>query len=193
MVENVIFRSQFTFILVIISVIIVPKYGCDALTIDGTCFSHFTSSGVNWENARKKCTSWGYDLASLKNYQEDTLLYGTRSSSSSSGCWFGLNDRSREGTFVWSDGSDSLYINWNANEPNSKGGNEDCGEIWGITNWNDLTCAWNLQCYFCSTKGKNTVKIIGCACICRTEHLQGYRNFSPGIFVPGMDTLGLQH
>ena len=28
-------------------------------------------------------------------------------------CWIGFNDAAREGTFVWSDGSESDYTNWN--------------------------------------------------------------------------------
>ena len=137
-----------------------PRYGCDAITDDGTCFNHFTSSGVNWENARQRCISWGYDLASVKNPQENSLLFGTRSSSSSTRCWIGLNDISSEGTFVWSDGSDSLYRKWKVPEPNNYK-NEDCVHFWDATKiWNDFPCTNMLTCFFCSTNGENTVILI---------------------------------
>ena len=36
-------------------------------------------------------------------------------------CWIGFNDAAREGTFVWSDGSDSDYTNWNPPADNNQG------------------------------------------------------------------------
>ena len=45
-----------------------------------------------------------------------------------------------EGTFVWTDGSDALYTNWNSREPNDGGGAEDCAEIRPDGFWNDVRC-----------------------------------------------------
>ena len=121
--------NYYSYDYILFSHIIVPRYGCDVITDDGSCFSYFTSSGVNWENARQKCISWGYDLASVKDPQENSLLDATRTSSSPTGCWIGLNDRSSEGTFVWSDGSDSLYRNWQVDQANNYRESQDCARF----------------------------------------------------------------
>ena len=144
----------------IISIPIVPTYGCDAITDDGTCFSYFTStSRINWETARQRCLLWGYDLASVKNSQENSLLYATRSTSNSVNCWIGLNDRSSEGLYVWSDGSNSLYRNWRFGEPNNQE-NEDCVHFFNNVDWNDKSCTYTVSCFFCSSTGKNTLMIL---------------------------------
>ena len=53
----------------------------------------------------------------------------------------GLSDMSREGGFIWSDGSPVAYVNWRDGEPNDSGG-EDCALILagkgGV--WNDSPC-----------------------------------------------------
>ena len=139
----------------IISVIIAPTYGCDAITDDGTCFTHFTSSKISWYIARQQCISLGYNLATVKNPQENSLLYSTRTSSSSTDCWIGLNDENSEGTFVWPDGSDSLYRNWRVGQPDDYRNAEDCVHFWDKADWNDRSCTHTLACFFCSTSGKN--------------------------------------
>ena len=133
---------------------VVPTHGCDVITDDGTCFNYITGSGTNWENARLLCTSWGYDLATVKSSQENNLLHAIRSSSSSDGCWIGLNDISSEGTFVWSDGSDYLYRNWRVSQPNNYH-NQDCVRFYDNLEWNDWDCTVKPTCSYCSTKGKN--------------------------------------
>ncbi|KAI6660002.1 hypothetical protein LOD99_14343 [Oopsacas minuta] len=126
----------------------VPTTGCDAITNERTCFSYFTSTGVNWADARLQCLVSGYDLATVTSTEENTLMYSTASGSTS--CWIGLNDLNAEGTFIWADGSDSTYRNWTPGEPNNSG-DEDCVHTHGNTYWNDLECTPILTCYFCST------------------------------------------
>jgi len=59
--------------------------------------------------------------------------------------WIGLTDIEVEGTFRWQDGTLPNYTNWNPLEPNNEGGNEDCGQIWGIRGrqWNDEFCGFS--------------------------------------------------
>ena len=51
----------------------------------------------------------------------------------------GINDMATEGTWQYATGGDLVYTNWNFGEPNQSG-NEDCGETWIGTNWNDGLC-----------------------------------------------------
>ena len=139
----------------IFSVILAPRYGCDAITDDGTCFIHYTSSGSSWHNAKRSCISRGYNLATVKNPRENYILYSTRYSSSSKDCWIGLSDINNEGEFVWSDGSTDYYRNWHDHEPNHLK-YEDCVHFWGGATWNDRPCSHIYNCYFCSTNGKKT-------------------------------------
>ena len=63
--------------------------------------------------------------------------------------WIGLNDRAKEGTFVWSDGSSTTFMNFYAGEPNSfQGIDEDCGQFWIENKWNDRGCE-SLFSYIC--------------------------------------------
>ena len=62
--------------------------------------------------------------------------------------WIGLNDRSVEGTFVWSNGEAVTYTNWTAGEPNNSG-NEDCAHIWSSGTWNDIPCTGYPTPYVC--------------------------------------------
>ena len=53
----------------------------------------------------------------------------------------GLNDRSLERGFTWSDGSPVTYLNWLPGEPNDHTGLENCIEMWPPTRgWNDQAC-----------------------------------------------------
>ncbi|HIF07143.1 MAG TPA: lectin, partial [Gemmatimonadetes bacterium] len=62
----------------------------------------------------------------------------------------GFNDRSSEGTWVWSDGSSVSYTNWHSSEPNDSGG-EDCGQMnryHPTETWNDEPCSVSFN-YIC--------------------------------------------
>ena len=85
----------------------------------------------------------------------------TRSNSSSTQCWIGLNDIKNEGIFVWSDGSGSFYRNWGYNQPNNDYGVGNCVSLWHIPDWRDRPCADLPTCYFCRTNGEDADDICG--------------------------------
>ena len=132
--------------------IVVPPSGCNAVSSDGTCFTYFTSTGINWEDARLKCVSRGYDIATVTNMKENSLMYNTATASSI--CWIGLHDIDSEGTFVWADGSNSMYRQWSSGEPNDAGLGEDCVHTSGQPEWNDQSCTFSWSCYYCRTESE---------------------------------------
>ena len=97
--------------------------------------------GLNWENARRDCLSYGGDLVSIASQSEMSFVYNKSSKVWTQPYWIGLNDRLNESQFVWSDGTPynaSVYSNWHPGEPNDSNG-EDCGELLR-TGWNDAIC-----------------------------------------------------
>lgn len=98
--------------------------------------------GLNWDNARSYCLSFGGDLASMSNKSEMDFVYSKSSKARNEHYWIGLNDRQNESLFVWSDGTPynrSVYSNWYRNEPNDRAGDEDCVELLR-RRWNDDNC-----------------------------------------------------
>ena len=111
--------------------------------------------GLNWDNARSYCLSYGGDLVSVSNISEMDFITSKTSKADIEYFWIGLNDRRKENVFVWSDGTPynkSIYSNWYPNEPNNAGG-EDCVELFK-TQWNDNSCMKE-KSYICERpKGK---------------------------------------
>ena len=66
--------------------------------------------------------------------------------------WIGLNDIAAAGTWVWSDGTSTDYLNWDEPEPNGADA-ANCVHInpWEYTGptgqWNDETCWQNYSVY----------------------------------------------
>ena len=53
----------------------------------------------------------------------------------------GINDIATEGTWQYATGGDLVYTNWANGEPNNHNDwDEDCGETWTGTTWNDGKC-----------------------------------------------------
>ena len=111
--------------------------------------------GLNWDNARSYCLSYGGDLVSVSNKSEMDFIASKTSKAGKEYFWIGLNDRRKENVFVWSDGTPynkSIYNNWYPKEPNNQGG-EDCVELFP-TQWNDESCMRE-KSYICERpKGK---------------------------------------
>ena len=123
---------------------------CDVVEYGGHAYMYCTASSA-WTSARTTCLSYGYDLVAVNDAAEDTqvnaqafLRYGGK-------WWGGFNDRTSEGTFVWSNGDANTYTNWAAGEPNNSGGDEDCvqfGRYFPANTWNDEPCTSSFR-YVC--------------------------------------------
>ena len=133
-----------------------PTSGCDAITSEGTCFKYFSVSGITWAAAKQECETGGYYLAKITSLEEETLIYEGVTDPK---CIIGLSDIENEGTFVWTDGSNSSYMPWGPNQPDNSN-NEDCVVALSLGEWNDSPCSIaSITCYFCSTEGKNIMSL----------------------------------
>ena len=136
----------------ITNMFVAPISGCDAISDEGTCYSYFISSGINWQNGRDMCLVWGGDLATVTSLEENTLMLYTGTTGSR--CWIGLNDIDNENIFVWADGNNGTYRDWYAGEPNNDHAGEDCANTRAHGSWNDLSCTNTINCYFCGSTGE---------------------------------------
>ncbi|MGH0164673.1 UNVERIFIED_CONTAM: hypothetical protein FKN15_047304 [Acipenser sinensis] len=75
---------------------------------------------ANWTFAQTWCGDQGGDLAVIDNQYENDFV-ASYLEDIRAPVWIGLSDVLHEGKFTWSDGSQVLYTNWNAGEPNNFG------------------------------------------------------------------------
>ena len=162
--------------------ILVPASGCNAISNEGHCFTSFTSTGINWKDARLECVSRGYDIATVTSSEENTLMYNTATDPGI--CWIGLNDIVTEGRYVWADGSDSHYTHWYSGQPDNYQRSEDCVNTWNSLSWSDASCTTTRTCFFCSSNGEylnhvisNVIIIIFKCLIEQTYYLCKYKYF----------------
>jgi hypothetical protein len=81
------------------------------------CYFFEKSDEKDWVDARTACTGrgTGWNLATIDDQTENDFIEQKLSNDT----WIGLNDRTTEGTFVWSSGSTSTFRSWDGGEPSS--------------------------------------------------------------------------
>jgi hypothetical protein len=105
----------------------------------------------------------GGQLVSISSDAENTFVHNLTTQrncqNNKSGEWIGLNDRDNETTFVWTDGTDSLYRNWHINAIRDgnppANDNKNCVRIGFNGYWRDKRC-YNRRCYICETTARST-------------------------------------
>jgi hypothetical protein len=99
-------------------------------------------SGANgsWNNAESNAIALGGNLVTINDAAEEAWLRSTFSGTTR--YWIGFTDSETEGTWKWSSGENSTYVNWNPGEPNNSR-SRDSNEDYAVLNWNTSTGAWN--------------------------------------------------
>jgi len=106
------------------------------------CYLTSQGNGMKFDDAAEYCASKNgilaeprseFESASIESILDPNMNY-----------WIGLSDREEEGSFRWlSDMSAPTYSNWQKNEPNNRGGKQNCGQLWQKHGhrWDDERCS----------------------------------------------------
>ena len=125
---------------------------------DGSCFEVITpNTSVNWYSSQDQCEQKGGSLASIRSEPEERFILNLLTESSSQ-CWIGLNDRSREANtnpnkFVWEDGNGAVYRHFRNETVNNS---TDCVVLSrDDSTWLSTECGNTQSCYICRGTGRS--------------------------------------
>nr|XP_057932133.1 galactose-specific lectin nattectin-like [Doryrhamphus excisus] len=122
------------------------KYDCCPkgwTQLDNRCF-FFQNVVVNFYTAETICNILGGNLASIHSNLENEVIRQVilQGAGFTRHTWIGFSDAIQEGNFVWTDGSEVDYTDWENGRPNNRNGNQHCAVVNfnNVDNWNDIRC-----------------------------------------------------
>ncbi|CEF68565.1 AT07276p [Strongyloides ratti] len=96
----------------------------------------FIEDKVSWYAAEHACSKWDGHLVSFLSEEENNFVKMLHKTV----IWTGLNDIQNEGNFIFTDNSETNFINWKPGSPDNKEHNENCVEQDSYGKLNDIFC-----------------------------------------------------
>ncbi|XP_063756989.1 macrophage mannose receptor 1-like [Eleginops maclovinus] len=118
---------------------------------------HLINGSLTWSEAQSFCRLKYTDLATVNNVSDRNELANTLGSHVTDS-WIGLR-KGNTPRWMWSDGRGTAqYTRWNAGEPNSYRGSEQCGQMLQIGSWNDAPSGYthDFACYEAQPDGTDS-------------------------------------
>uniref|UniRef100_A0A3B3BT12 Macrophage mannose receptor 1-like n=2 Tax=Oryzias melastigma TaxID=30732 RepID=A0A3B3BT12_ORYME len=110
------------------------------MSYNGRCYQLYRSK-TTWSDAQLTCRKEGGDLVSIHNVEEQSFVFSELGYAQTDELWIGLNDRTTEGLFDWTDHSAVRFTSWEFGKPGVRANREDCVLIRGQKgNWADSVC-----------------------------------------------------
>ncbi|XP_012711245.2 macrophage mannose receptor 1 isoform X1 [Fundulus heteroclitus] len=107
---------------------------------NGHCF-HLDRNKKSWPDAQRECRKEGGDLVGIRNIEDQSFVISQLGYVSTDELWIGLNDRTTERLFDWSDHMTVTFTSWEYGEPTVSSDEEDCVLMRGENgNWADRAC-----------------------------------------------------
>ena len=108
--------------------------------VAGQSTFRFFAGPSTYSSGRASCQALGGDLASIHSAAENAEAIALAAGRPMR---IGLSDSALEGSFVWSDGTQFDFSNWDSGQPASDGGDEDCVSTFSGyfgDRWHDAGC-----------------------------------------------------
>ncbi len=115
---------------------------------DGHYYAFFSSPDTRWMSAEKKCVEMGGHLVSITSEEENTFVASASQAAFGrvTSVAIGACDKNKEGEWIWTNGDEYSYSNWNRNEPNNLDGLQHYAHMYIYSNYGKWDDTFNYDC-----------------------------------------------